>query len=44
MLDQKLFGEKLRYHRNEIGKTKEEVAEKIGVSPRTISNWENGKS
>ena len=44
MLDQELFGEKLRYHRNEIGMTKEDVAEKIGVSPRTISNWETGKS
>lgn len=42
MLDQKLFGEKLRNHRKRIGMTQEEVAGKIGVSPQAISKWESG--
>lgn len=42
MLDQKLFGEKLRKHRKKSGMTQEEVAEKIGVSPQAISKWESG--
>ena len=42
MLDQKLFGEKLRNHRKRIGMTQEEVAEKIGISPQAISKWESG--
>ena len=41
MLDQKLFGEKLRKHRKKSGMTQEEVAEKIGVSPQAISKWES---
>ena len=42
MLDQKVFGEKLRNHRKKLGMTQEEVAEKIGVSPQAISKWEAG--
>ena len=42
MLDQKLFGEKLRNHRKKLGMTQEEVAEKVGVSPQAISKWEAG--
>ena len=42
MLDQKVFGEKLRNHRKKLGFTQEEVAEKIGVSPQAISKWEAG--
>ena len=42
MLDQKLFGKKLRNHRKNLGMTQEEVAEKIGVSPQAISKWEAG--
>jgi len=42
MLDQKLFGEKLRNHRKRLGMTQEEVAEKVGVSPQAISKWEAG--
>lgn len=42
MLDQKIFGEKLRNHRKKHGMTQEEVAEKIGVSPQAISKWEMG--
>lgn len=42
MLDQKVFGEKLRNHRKRLGMTQEEVAEKVGVSPQAISKWEAG--
>ena len=42
MLDQKVFGEKLRNHRKKLGMTQEEVAEKVGVSAQAISKWESG--
>lgn len=42
MLDQKLFGEKLRNHRKRLGMTQEEVAQKIGVSAQAVSKWEAG--
>ena len=42
MLDQKIFGEKLRNHRKKLGMTQEEVAEKIGVSAQAVSKWEAG--
>lgn len=42
MLNQKIFGEKLRNHRKKLGMTQEEVAEKVGVSPQAISKWESG--
>ena len=44
MLDQKVFGEKLRNHRKKLGMTQEEVAGKVGVSPQAISKWEAGIS
>lgn len=43
MLNQKIFGEKLRRHRKHIGMTQEEVASKIGVSAQAISKWEAGE-
>ena len=42
MLDQKIFGEKLRKHRKNLGLTQEEAAEKIGVSAQAVSKWEAG--
>lgn len=42
MLNQKLFGEKLRNHRKSLGMTQEEAAEKIGVSGQAVSKWEAG--
>ena len=42
MLDQRIFGEKLRNHRKKLGMTQEEVAERVGVSPQAISKWEAG--
>ncbi len=42
MLDQKVFGDKLRNHRKRLGMTQAEVAERVGVSPQAISKWEAG--
>lgn len=42
MLDQKVFGEKLRNHRKRLAMTQEEVAVKVGVSAQAISKWEAG--
>jgi predicted ATPase/transcriptional regulator with XRE-family HTH domain len=36
------FGELLRDHRRAAGMTQEELAERAGVSPRGISEWERG--
>lgn len=44
MLDQKLFGEKLRNHRKRLGMTQEEAAAKIGISAQAVSKWEAGIS
>ena len=38
------IGEKLREARVSAGQTQEKVAETIGVSRQTISNWENNRS
>lgn len=38
------LGEKLRRARADAGLTQEAVAEKIGVSRQTVSNWENERS
>lgn len=40
---EQMIGEKLRRARMRQGLTKEEVADKIGVSRQTVSNWETGK-
>ena len=42
MLDQKVFGDKLRNHRKLLGMTQEEVGERIGVSAQAVSKWEAG--
>ena len=44
MLDQKIFGEKLRNHRKNLGLTQEEVADRMGISAQAVSKWEAGVS
>ena len=36
--------EHLKEHRNRLGLSQEDVAERIFVSRQTISNWENDKT
>lgn len=43
MLDQAIFGAKLKSHRKNLKMSQEEVAEKIGVSAQAVSKWENGE-
>lgn len=38
-----MISEKLRSYRLEFGLSQEQLAEKIGVSRQTISNWENDR-
>ena len=38
------IGEKLRAARMKTGMTQEQVAEALGVSRQTVSNWENGRT
>ncbi len=43
MLDNAIFGEKLKQHRLNLGLTQQTVAEKIGISAQAVSKWENGE-
>ena len=38
------FANRLRHYRNYIQLTQDELADKIGVSQKTISSWETGRS
>ena len=38
------IGAKLKGARNDAGLTQEQIAEALGVSRQTVSNWENGGS
>ena len=44
MIDQVKIGGFLRDLRKEKGQTQEEIAEKFGVSSKSVSRWETGKS
>ena len=43
-MDQKKIGEFIKEQRKQKGLTQIDLAEKLGVSNRTISSWENGNS
>ena len=38
------FGEQIRLRRSELRLTRVELAERLGVSPSAVSNYENGVS
>ncbi|MGX7205518.1 helix-turn-helix domain-containing protein [Enterococcus pingfangensis] len=38
------IGERLKARRTELNLTQESVAEALGITRQTISNWENGRS
>lgn len=40
----KQFGERIKFFRNKIGLTQEQLAEKINLQPSTLSYIENGKN
>ena len=44
MIDQEKIGGFLRDLRKEKGQTQEEIAEKFGISSKSVSRWETGKS
>ncbi len=44
MNDRYESGKKIRKARNEKGLTQEQLADKVGYTKQTISNWEHGKS
>jgi transcriptional regulator with XRE-family HTH domain len=44
MIDQEKIGGFLRDLRKEKGQTQEELADKFGISSKTVSRWETGKT
>lgn len=40
----KQFGERVKFYRNKLGLTQEQLAEKINLQPNTLSYIENGKN
>ena len=38
------FGERIKYRRGELKLSRADLAERLGVSPSAVSNYENGVS
>ncbi len=43
-MNQEKIGNFIREHRKEKNMTQEQIAEKMGVTDKSISHWENGKT
>ena len=43
-MDQKQTGRFIAERRQELGLTQKELAEKLGITDRAVSKWENGVS
>lgn len=43
-MDQKKIGKFIAERRRELGMTQQALSEKLGVSDRTVGNWENGRN
>ncbi len=43
-MDQKQTGRFIAERRRELGLTQKELAEKLGITDRAVSKWENGGS
>ena len=43
-MDQKKTGRFVAERRRELGLTQKELAEKLGITDRAVSKWENGVS
>ena len=43
-MDQKKTGRFVAERRRELGLTQKELAEKLGITDRAVSKWENGGS
>ena len=42
-MDQKKTGRFIAERRRELGLTQKELAEKLGITDRAVSKWENGR-
>ena len=42
-MDQKQTGRFIAERRRELGLTQKELAEKLGITDRAVSKWENGR-
>lgn len=40
----KTLGDRIKFHRKQLGLTQEQLAEQLGVSPQAVSKWENNLS
>lgn len=38
------FGDAIRKHRIELGMTQQELGDKVGAQPRTVSGWETNRT
>ena len=39
-----MFGDKIKQYRSQQGLTQKQLAESLGITSQTVSNWESGRS